>query len=42
MKTLFLVLVSASKSRGTREGAIHGLVGVGKDAIRKGVHQGTL
>ena len=41
MKTLFLALVSASKSRGTREGAIRGLVGVGKDGIRKGVHRGT-
>ena len=42
MSSLFLALVSASKSRGTREGAIYGLVGVGKDAIQKGVHQGTL
>ena len=41
MSSLFLALVSASKSRGTREGAIYGLVGVGKDEIRKGVHRGT-
>ena len=40
MKTLLLALVSNGKSRGTREGAIRGLVGVGKDAIRKGLIEG--
>jgi transcription initiation factor TFIID subunit 6 len=40
MKTLLLALVSTDKSRGTREGAIRGLVGVGKDAIRKGLIEG--
>ena len=40
MKTLLLALVSTGKSRGTREGAIRGLVGVGKDAIRKGLIEG--
>jgi len=40
MKTLLLALVSTGKSRGTREGAIRGLVCVGKDAIRKGLIEG--
>ena len=40
MKTLLLALVLTGKSRGTREGAIRGLVGVGKDAIRKGLIEG--
>jgi transcription initiation factor TFIID subunit 6 len=40
MKTLLLALVSNGKSRGTREGAIRGLMGVGKDAIRKGLIEG--
>lgn len=40
MKTLLLALVSNGKSRGTREGAIRGLVGVGKEAIRKGLIEG--
>ena len=40
MKTLLLALVSTGKSRGTREGAIRGLVVVGKDAIRKGLIEG--
>jgi hypothetical protein len=40
MKTLLLALVSTGKSRGTREGAVRGLVGVGKDAIRKGLIEG--
>ncbi|KAF8648479.1 hypothetical protein AX16_006260 [Volvariella volvacea WC 439] len=37
MKTLLLALISPGKSKGTREGAIRGLVGVGKEAVRKGL-----
>lgn len=37
MKTLLLALISPTKSKGTREGAIRGLVGVGKEAVRKGL-----
>lgn len=37
MKTLLLALISPAKSKGTREGAIRGLVGVGKEAVRKGL-----
>lgn len=37
MKTLLLALISPSKSPGTRHGAIQGLVGVGKEAVRKGL-----
>lgn len=40
MKTLLLALVSNSKSRGTREGAVRGLMGVGKEAVRKGLIEG--
>ena len=40
MKTLLLVLVSTGKSRGARESTIWGLVGVDKDAIRKGLIEG--
>ncbi|TCD67164.1 hypothetical protein EIP91_000449 [Steccherinum ochraceum] len=40
MKTLLLALISPGKSRGTREGAIRGLMGVGKEAIRKGLVEG--
>lgn len=40
MKTLLLALISPGKSHGTREGAIRGLVGVGKEAIRKGLVEG--
>lgn len=40
MKTLLLALLSPGKSRGTREGAIRGLVGVGKEAVRKGLVEG--
>jgi hypothetical protein len=40
MKTLLLALVSNGKSCGTREGAVRGLVGVGKEAIRKGLIEG--
>lgn len=37
MKTLLLALISPGKSRGTREGAVRGLMGVGKEAVRKGL-----
>ncbi|KAH6911565.1 transcription initiation factor TFIID complex 60 kDa subunit [Coprinopsis sp. MPI-PUGE-AT-0042] len=37
MKTLLLALVSPGKSKGSREGAVRGLVAVGKEAIRKGL-----
>ncbi|KAI0782118.1 transcription initiation factor TFIID complex 60 kDa subunit [Abortiporus biennis] len=40
MKTLLLALVSKGKSFGTREGAIRGLMGVGKEAVRKGLLEG--
>lgn len=40
MKTLLLALISPGKSKGTREGAIRGLMGVGKEAIRKGLIEG--
>ncbi|EIN12381.1 hypothetical protein PUNSTDRAFT_97062 [Punctularia strigosozonata HHB-11173 SS5] len=40
MKTLLLALVSPDKGAGTREGAIRGLVGVGKEAVRKGLVEG--
>lgn len=40
MKTLLVALLSTGKSRGTREGAIRGLVGVGKEAVRKGLLEG--
>ncbi|KJA14489.1 hypothetical protein HYPSUDRAFT_72559 [Hypholoma sublateritium FD-334 SS-4] len=40
MKTLLLALISPGKSYGTREGAIRGLVGVGKEAVRKGLVEG--
>lgn len=40
MKTLLLALISPGKSKGTREGAIRGLVGVGKEAVRKGLIEG--
>ncbi|KAJ6625517.1 transcription initiation factor TFIID complex 60 kDa subunit [Mycena sp. CBHHK59/15] len=40
MKTLLLALISPGKSRGTRHGAIQGLVGIGKEAIRKGLVEG--
>jgi transcription initiation factor TFIID subunit 6 len=40
MKTLLLALISSGKSHGTREGAIRGLVGVGKEAVRKGLVEG--
>lgn len=37
MKTLLLALISPGKSHGTREGAVRGLMGVGKEAVRKGL-----
>lgn len=37
MKTLLLALISPGKSMGTREGAVRGLMGVGKEATRKGL-----
>ncbi|CAA7262809.1 unnamed protein product [Cyclocybe aegerita] len=40
MKTLLLALISPGKGYGTREGAIRGLVGVGKEAVRKGLVEG--
>ncbi|KAG2106541.1 TATA box binding protein associated factor-domain-containing protein [Suillus discolor] len=40
MKTLLVALISADKSKGTREGAIRGLVGIGKEAVRKGLVEG--
>jgi hypothetical protein len=40
MKTLLLALISVDKSRETREGAIRGLVGVGKEAITMGLVEG--
>ncbi|KAK0243806.1 transcription initiation factor TFIID complex 60 kDa subunit [Armillaria nabsnona] len=40
MKTLLLALISPNKSKGTREGAIRGLMGVGKEAVRKGLVDG--
>lgn len=40
MKTLLLALIGNDKSKGTREGAIRGLMGIGKEAIRKGVVEG--
>ncbi|KAL0068941.1 histone H4-like TAF Taf6, SAGA complex subunit [Marasmius tenuissimus] len=40
MKTLLLALISPEKSAGTRDGAIRGLIGVGKEAVRKGLVEG--
>ena len=40
MKTLLLALVAPDKSKGTREGAVRGLVAVGKEAVRKGLIDG--
>lgn len=40
MKTLLLALIGEGKSIGTREGAIRGLIGVGKEAVRKGLVEG--
>jgi len=40
MKTLLVALISSGKSKGTREGAIRSLVGIGKEAVRKGFVEG--
>ncbi|GJE91707.1 TAF-domain-containing protein [Phanerochaete sordida] len=40
VKTLLLALIGKDKSMGTREGAVRGLMGIGKEAIRKGVVEG--
>ncbi|EGN93949.1 hypothetical protein SERLA73DRAFT_115423 [Serpula lacrymans var. lacrymans S7.3] len=40
MKTLLLALISPDKSKNTREGAIRGLIGIGKEAVRKGLVEG--
>ena len=40
MKTLLLALLSNGKSQNTREGAVRGLMGVGKEAVRKGLVEG--
>jgi transcription initiation factor TFIID subunit 6 len=37
MKTLLVALVSPDKARGTRDGAVRGLAGVGKEAVRRGL-----
>lgn len=37
MKTLLLGLLGPNKAKGTREGAVMGLVAVGKEAVRKGL-----
>ena len=40
MKTLLLALLSPEKKKATREGAIRGLIGIGKEAVRKGLVEG--
>ncbi|KAE9402164.1 hypothetical protein BT96DRAFT_937324 [Gymnopus androsaceus JB14] len=40
MKTLLLALISPLKSKGTREGAIRGFIGIGKEAVRTGLVSG--
>ncbi|KAF7315557.1 Transcription initiation factor TFIID complex 60 kDa subunit [Mycena indigotica] len=40
VKTLLLALISPGKSSGTRHGAIRGLAGIGKEAVRKGLIEG--
>jgi len=40
MKTLLVALISSDKSKGTQEGATRGLVGIGKEAVRKGLVEG--
>jgi transcription initiation factor TFIID subunit 6 len=37
MKTLLLALISPGKSHSTREGAVRGLICVGREAVRKGL-----
>ncbi|KAI0819245.1 transcription initiation factor TFIID complex subunit [Trametes gibbosa] len=43
VKTLIVGLIGEDKSRSTREGAIRGLMGIGKEAVRQGLvkHQGA-
>ncbi|CDO69883.1 hypothetical protein BN946_scf184884.g42 [Trametes cinnabarina] len=43
VKTLIVGLIGEAKSRSTREGAIRGLMGIGKEAVRQGLvkHQGA-
>ncbi|KZS90399.1 TAF-domain-containing protein [Sistotremastrum niveocremeum HHB9708] len=40
MKTLLIALLSTGKNAGSREGAVRGLIGVGKEAVRKGLVEG--
>lgn len=40
MKTLLVALIAPEKSHQTREGAVRGLMGVGKEAVRKGLVEG--
>ena len=40
MKTLLLALLSPDRKKPTREGAIRGLIGIGKEAVRKGLVEG--
>jgi len=40
ISVLLVASVSSDKSKGTREGAIRGLVGIGKEAVRKGLVEG--
>jgi len=40
MKTLLVALIGPNKSKQTREGAVQGLMGVGKEAVRKGLVEG--
>lgn len=43
VKTLIVGLIGEGKSRSTREGAIRGLMGIGKEAVRQGLvkHHGA-
>jgi len=36
VKTLLVAFIWSDKSKGTREGAIRGLVAIGKEPVRKG------
>ena len=40
MKTLLLALIDKEKKWATREGAIRGLIAIGKEAVRKGLIEG--
>jgi len=37
MKTLLLALLSPERGPGTRLGSLRGLIGIGKEAVRKGI-----